>query len=123
MSFEARQIDQNNAIARALDARVSLIQELLDNGRQSLDLDQLSARCNLSSSRLQHLFKQHTGTTLARYSKQAKLVRARKLVEESFYTVKQIAAIVGFSDISHFVRDYKLRFGQTPSGTRRLSRP
>jgi transcriptional regulator GlxA family with amidase domain len=106
--------------SRTTDARVSLILDLLnDAGCQWLDLDQLSARCNLSRSRVQHLFKEHTGTTPTRHLKQVKLLKAKDLLEHSFYTVKQIAWIVGFSDISHFVRDYKLLFGRTPTESRR----
>ena len=102
------------------DARVSLIMDLLDsNCCRSLDLDELSARCNLSRSRVQHLFKEHTGTTPSHHLKQIKLAKAREMLEQSFYSVKQIASIVGVSDLSHFVRDYKLRFGQTPTETRR----
>jgi len=109
--------------SKKTDPRVSSILELLnDAGCQSLDLDQLSVRCNLSRSRIQHLFKENTGTTLSRHLKQAKLWRAKGLLEHSFYTVKQIASIVGCSDISHFVRDYKLQFGQTPTESRRHAR-
>jgi transcriptional regulator GlxA family with amidase domain len=44
---------------------------------------------------------------------------AKKLVENSFLTIKEIAAFVGAKDISHFVRDYKRLYGQTPSKSRR----
>jgi AraC-like DNA-binding protein len=37
-------------------------------------------------------------------------------------TIKEVAVRVGVNDISHFVRDYKALFGQTPSEARRLSR-
>ena len=105
------------------DRRVLAILDLLTSSRcRSLDLDQLSTSCNLSRSRLQHLFKEHTGTTPGRYLKQIRLVRAKELLEQSFYTVKQVTFLVGFADISHFVRDYKLRFGQTPTESRRRVR-
>jgi len=106
--------------AMVCDARISFALELLsDIRRQSLDLDQLSISCNLSPSRLRHLFKQHVGITPRRHFKNIKLARAMDLSQHSFYTVKQIATFVGFSDLSHFVRDYKLRFGKTPTETRR----
>jgi transcriptional regulator GlxA family with amidase domain len=98
--------------AMVCDARVSFILELLsDSRRQSLDLDQLSISCNLSPSRVR--------TTPHRHFKNIKLARAMDLSQHSFYPVKQIASFVGFSDLSHFVRDYKLRFGKTPTETRR----
>ena len=105
-----------------IDARVSLILALLNDGHsQELNLAQLSTNCNLSYSRVRHLFKQQTGTTPGRYLKKVKLARAQDLLKRSFYTVKQIAFLTGFSDISHFVRDYKLQFGDTPTNSRRLN--
>jgi transcriptional regulator GlxA family with amidase domain len=44
--------------------------------------------------------------------------RAKALLEASFLEVKEVAAAVGFSDVSHFVRDYKLAHGERPSETR-----
>jgi transcriptional regulator GlxA family with amidase domain len=113
-----------NQKSKTTDARISLILNLLEDSShgQSFDLEQLSAKCNLSRSRVQHLFKAHTGTTPNRHLKQFKLIRAKALLEQTFYTVKQVASIVGFSDISHFVRDYKLRFGKTPTESRRAFR-
>jgi transcriptional regulator GlxA family with amidase domain len=109
----------NKVIAELRDARVLLIVKLLnDSCRTALGIDQLSTECNLSPSRVQHLFKQHTGTTLLHYFKEVRLLKARQLLETSFLTIKEISFNVGFSDLSHFVRDYKKRFGQTPTHTR-----
>lgn len=47
--------------------------------------------------------------------------RARQLLLNSFLSVKEIAGVVGINDISHFVRDYKALYGQTPSQTRSCS--
>ena len=39
----------------------------------------------------------------------------------TFLRVKEVAASVGWNDVSHFVRDYKATYRQTPSQTRSLS--
>jgi transcriptional regulator GlxA family with amidase domain len=43
-------------------------------------------------------------------------------LEHSFNQVKEIAFTVGCADLSHFVRDYKLLFGESPSESRRRSK-
>jgi transcriptional regulator GlxA family with amidase domain len=43
------------------------------------------------------------------------------LLKSSFLTIKEVAVRVGVNDVSHFVRDYKALFGQTPSEARRRS--
>ena len=86
--------------------------EVLEESRE------IAAKLNLSASRLRHLFKEQTGWSLGQFSKELKLRKARKILQQTFRTVKETAAIAGFSDVSHFVRDYKSRFGCRPSETR-----
>ena len=81
------------------------------------ELDEIAARLNLSASRLRHLFKEQTGWSPGRFSKEWKLWKAKRILQETFCSVKETAAIAGFSDLSHFVRDYKSRFGCRPSET------
>ncbi len=54
------------------------------------------------------------------YLRLARLEQAKELLEHSFLRVKEITALVGVNDVSHFVRDYKALYGHTPSQTRRV---
>jgi AraC-like DNA-binding protein len=81
------------------------------------EFDEIAVRLNLSASRLRHLFKERTGWSLGQFAKERKLCNARRILQETFCSVKETAAIAGFSDLSHFVRDYKTRFGWRPSET------
>ena len=83
-----------------------------------LDLDDIAANLNLSASRLRHLFKAQIGLSPGQYIKLLRLERAKSLLESSFLTVKEITGRVGASDVSHFVRDYKAVYGETPSNAR-----
>jgi AraC-like DNA-binding protein len=82
------------------------------------EFDEIAAKLNLSTSRLRHVFKERTGWSVRRFSKEWKLWKAKRILQDTLYTVKETAAIAGFSDLSHFVRDYKSRFGCRPSETR-----
>jgi AraC-like DNA-binding protein len=75
----------------------------------------------LSPSRFRHLFKQETGTSPAQYVKHLRLRLARQLLEKSSLSVKEVMASAGINDFSHFVRDFKLKYGCSPSALRRLS--
>ena len=44
------------------------------------------------------------------------------LIRNSFLSIKQVMAEVGWSDPSHFCRDFKRRFGVTPRALRRQGR-
>jgi transcriptional regulator GlxA family with amidase domain len=78
---------------------------------------------NISSSRLRRIFKQKTGLPFGRYLKILRLRQARRLLQETHLSVKQVRIEVGLFDHSHFARDYKREFGESPSETRRTPTP
>lgn len=75
----------------------------------------LSKRVNLSPGRLLQLFKKETGWPPMQYLKKLRLKRAEQLLQNTFLSVKEIAFLSGGRDMSHFVRDFKKRYGRTPS--------
>lgn len=108
--------------AAVTDHRVIRVIELIES-RPSAELavGSLAEAVRLSPSRLRRLFVAHTGLTLSRYIKRAKLRRADDLVRTTFLSVKEIAAAVGLHDESHFVRDFKSLYGSTPTERRRTA--
>jgi two-component system response regulator YesN len=84
-----------------------------------VSLEQMAVALNISASRLRHLFKQETGNSPSRYVKLMQLLQAKELMQHSFLSVKEVMTLVGLTDISHFVRDYKKLHGQTPGQTRK----
>ena len=84
--------------------------------REALKLEYSAGAVNLSCSRLRHLFKHETGMSFAQYIKQLRMHKARELLEDTFLRVKEIMVIIGVTDESHFVRDFK-EILWTSSGT------
>jgi AraC-like DNA-binding protein len=103
------------------DPRICRALELLRETR-TVRVGQIASSLNLSESHFRHLFKQELGLSPTQYVKIVRLDQARELLTSSFLTIKEVAVQVGVNDISHFMRDYKALFGQTPSETRRLLR-
>jgi transcriptional regulator GlxA family with amidase domain len=101
--------------ARVDAARVWIQQQIAVS---DIDVDDLARAVNLSSSRLRFLFQQCTGTTPRRYHKLLRLQKAQALLRESFLNVKQVMVEVGWTDESHFSRDYKRLYGESPSKSR-----
>ena len=75
----------------------------------------LARAVNLSSWRLCHLFKTEIGVAPLRYLREIRLERAKRLLETTFLSVKQIRCMVGIKDGSHFVRDFKRKYGLAPT--------
>jgi transcriptional regulator GlxA family with amidase domain len=108
--------------AAIADHRVARVVELIESRPPAeLAVGSLADAVRLSPSRLRRLFVAHTGLTLSRYIKRAKLRRADHLVRTTFLSVKEISAAVGIHDESHFLRDFKTLYGATPTERRRTS--
>ena len=81
----------------------------------------LAAHVNLSPSGFAHLFRRDVGMAPARYLHAQRMRRARLLLERTFLTVKEVMALVGANDPSHFSRDFKRFHGLAPSELRRMT--
>lgn len=101
------------------DPRIRKIVNVLEGQDLSkIDVDDIARNVNLSKSRLRHLFKLQTGISLGHHIKLLRLARAKSILNGSFLSVKQVMALVGYTDASHFARDYRMIFGERPSRTR-----
>jgi len=85
---------------------------------EPLTVPNLAARVNLSASRFRDLFSAQTGLGPVEYLQRLRLRRARLLIERTFLTVKEVMALVGYNDPSHFSRDFRRYHGVTPSSLR-----
>jgi transcriptional regulator GlxA family with amidase domain len=104
---------------QSLDRRVGVVLGWMEeNLGMSVSPEAMAETVNISTSRLRHLFKEQTGNTPLHQLKLMRLQRARVLLQSSFLTLKQVMGRVGITDISHFVKDYKTMYGETPGQTR-----
>lgn len=75
--------------------------------------------CNLSTSRLAHLFKEQMGMSPKAWINAARLQQARKLLLNSRASIGRIASRVGYEDPAHFTRYFKQNMGCSPRQFRR----
>jgi transcriptional regulator GlxA family with amidase domain len=83
-----------------------------------ITVPELARRVNLSASRFRALFMAQTGVAPAQYLQRLRLRRGRLLLERTFLSVKEVMALVGYNDPSHFARDFRREFGLAPSEVR-----
>ena len=107
-----------------MDQRVQAVIRLMEaNLRDELPLGRLAESVNLSASRLHQIFRSATGTSPARYLKSLRLAEAKRLLETTFLSVKEIRLRVGIDDESHFTRDFRAAYGCTPTDYRKRGGP
>jgi len=99
------------------DRRIALSVRIIEKEyqRPNLDTSELAKLFHLSKSRFRHLFLQQVGKSPSRFLKTVRLQNARFLLETSFLAVKEVMHKVGYTDASHFTRDYRATYHVPPS--------
>jgi AraC-like DNA-binding protein/quercetin dioxygenase-like cupin family protein len=73
-----------------------------------------AARCSLSLSRFQHLFKDAMGVSFGQFSIQVRLSATADLILYTEQPLRAIAEEAGFVDLSHFSRAFRKHYGCAP---------
>lgn len=96
-----------------VDARVIAVIELLKAGGNT-PVSELARKVSLSTSRLEHLFKQHTCCSIRQFVRQRRLQVAARLIALTSERISVISYSVGFSDVCNFNHAFKRQFGVSP---------
>lgn len=117
-----RQLDKMAITLSHLEAIKAPINYIKQHYSKQISVEQLAQTAHLSVSALERRFKKHLHQTPKQFLNQYRLEQARKLLVETSVPISDIAASCGFSDHSYFSRQFRLNFGQLPSGFRELQR-
>lgn len=99
-----------------IDPRLANACELIDSSRPGGGFPQeaLEQKTGLSIGRLNWLSSQHYGFTLQSYWERRRVARARLALEQSETRIKEVAADLGFVQLSHFSNWFKRQTGTSP---------
>ena len=92
-----------------------VLKHLHNNYQQSLDVEQLAQMANMSTSSFHRNFKSVTASSPIQYVKKIRLTRAREMLQDQGFKVKQAAAQVGYESATQFSREFSRYFGLSPS--------
>ena len=81
---------------------------------EPLTVADLADLVSLSPSAFAHLFRDITGRSPYQFLKEMRLDRARELLVDGNFTVARISKEVGYASVSHFISEFRGRFGVTP---------
>lgn len=87
--------------------------------REKISLEEVAASAGISSSEAGRCFQKYYGKAPVEYIIEYRLNQARRLLESSDLSVKEIGFECGFYDPSYFSRIYRRHFGVTPGNYRR----
>lgn len=100
----------------------AIIAYVSENMAEQLSVRDLAERAFMSPSAFSHLFRDVTGRSPYQFVKEMRLNRARELLVENRSTVTQISTQVGYGSTSHFINEFRDRYGVSPRGFSDASR-
>ncbi len=89
---------------------------------EDLSVPFVARHVNMSPSYLTALFQKHMGIAPAEYIRRIKLQESKRLIRENKLNLTEIAAELQYSTVHHFSRQFKEKFGMTPSEYAKLVR-
>lgn len=89
--------------------------QLHDEGRR---VPELAALANMSERTFLRAFTAATGTTPAKFVEEARLTRAKSLLEETTQGLEQVAFEAGYGSVDALLRSFHSRLGLTPGAYR-----
>jgi len=102
--------DTNQNMPATLRNAINFIRE---NFSENIQIEDIAAASNCSTSYLSRIFKKHLGKSPYCYLTEYRLFFAEKLLRNQF-SVTDVASMSGFCDSSVFIKHFKKSFGTTP---------
>lgn len=81
---------------------------------ENISVESIAKSLCINKNHLIRLFKEKLDTTPYQYIISTRLSHARSMLEQSDYSVGEIACYCGFNTPSHFIKVFKEAFGKTP---------
>lgn len=104
-------VSRNSALARLQPVLIYINHHLTEPIR----IKDLAASINLSEKYFITFFKNTMGITPVNYIIEVKMKKALEYLNEQSYSVKEVATLVGYSDIYTFSKAFKKVYGIAPS--------
>lgn len=81
---------------------------------EPLDVKNIADFCHINKNKLTLLFNKYTNMSPIKYLNEHRLYNAKNMIVNSDLSISTISEDVGFNQLSHFVQQFKKRYGLTP---------
>jgi AraC-like DNA-binding protein len=92
-----------------------VLNHVREHFQDAIPLNIISEKANMSEPAFCRYFKKVTGKTFTRFVNDYRLVHASKLLAEKQISITEVCFESGFSNYSHFTKQFKLFSGKSPS--------
>lgn len=110
----AKQYQQKDIYSDAYWSIGPAVDYLMKNPYSDISVTELAQLCHMSDSYFRLLFKKYSGKTPSDYCLDNRLAKAKKLLQNSMYSVGEIARLLGYDDPGYFAKVFKKKTGYSP---------
>lgn len=114
-----RDFDRTDNVLQPYRRMNTVLEHINSHYSEPLEMMDLAKVANLSISQFERRFRAVFQQTPSRFLIRYRLTRASQILVQSEATISQIAQEVGFYDHSHFSREFRKLFGQSPGQYRK----
>ena len=101
---------------------VSAVTDYIDaHLRDDLNVTVLARMAYVSPDHLTRVFKKKKGLTVSDYIKQRRMIVAKHLLADQRMTITMVADMVGYSNYSYFIEQFKKFTGMTPKAYQKMT--
>lgn len=119
MHAQARHVSQHHSSYRHKSKIREIVTWIESRFTEDLTIEQAASTFGLSRSLLTKEFRLYTGRSFVEYCNVRRVQKAATMLVTESGSVSQAALESGFSNLSHFHRQFKAYFGLTPAAFRR----
>lgn len=82
-------------------------------------IPKLAEQAHISERELERLFRKYFSSTPIAFYRSLRLEKARLFLQQTSYSITQVAVLCGFASVSHFSRCYRRQYGYPPREERK----
>ena len=118
-AYDLRENSNQQAAEPHYSALIELREKVYRNPQMKWNVDTMAAYVSMSRSYFQHIYREVFGVSCISDVISGKIEKAKELLAETDCTVSQAAAMCGYENEEHFMRQFKKIVGVTPTKYRK----
>ncbi len=111
-----------NPVVNKQDDNIVLALRYIKNNFSTVTFTHVAKLFNYSEAHFSRLIKEYTGRTFSEIVREIKVKKAAELLLNPAISTNEIVEKVGYTDVSHFYRNFKQHYGMTPIEYRNKSK-
>ena len=113
ISTHSHEDAESSSSPRQIASEVAYLLETC-GGSESVKVTELASRLNIHRNYVTKCFKRYYGMTPKHYLNKVRIEKAKRLLQESMYSVEEIADLLTFSSAAYFCKFFRSHVGITP---------